>query len=139
MEPRVAAAVREMLRGTVAGGSATEADLGSFEVAGKTGTARRNVRGRYVPNEYTASFVGLFPANRPLYVILVKLDNPTGAYYGGKTAAPVSKAVLEAAVAARYRRAVLEPGGGRPAAALVEDFLGRPVSFDAFAEWLNRA
>jgi hypothetical protein len=34
-------------------------------------------------------------------VILVKLDNPKGAYYGGKTAAPVSKVVLEAAIAAR--------------------------------------
>jgi thimet oligopeptidase len=47
--------------------------------------------------------------------------------------------LLEPAVAGRYRRAVLEPGGGQPAAALVEKFLGRPVSFDAFSEWLNRA
>ncbi|HJU64335.1 MAG TPA: PASTA domain-containing protein, partial [Gemmatimonadaceae bacterium] len=50
---------------------------------------------------YTASFVGLFPAERPQYVILVKIDNPSGKYYGGQTAAPVSKAVLEAAIAAR--------------------------------------
>ena len=39
--------------------------------------------------------------------------------------------------AARYRRAILEPGGGLPAARLVRDFLGREASFDAFAEWLN--
>ena len=47
--------------------------------------------------------------------------------------------LLNPAAAARYRRAVLEPGGGRPAARLVEDFLGRETSFDAFAEWLNAA
>ena len=58
-------------------------------------------RGRYVDGSYTASFAGLFPADDPAFVILVKLDNPKGAYYGGKTAAPVSKVVLEAAIAAR--------------------------------------
>jgi thimet oligopeptidase len=45
--------------------------------------------------------------------------------------------LLNPAVAGRYRRAILEPGGGRPAAALVKEFLGREASFDAFAEWLN--
>jgi thimet oligopeptidase len=39
--------------------------------------------------------------------------------------------------AGRYRRAVLEPGGSRPAAELVQAFLGRPFSFDAFAAWLD--
>ena len=46
--------------------------------------------------------------------------------------------LLNPAAAARYRRAILEPGGGAPAAKLVESFLGRPASFDAFAEWLNK-
>jgi thimet oligopeptidase len=45
--------------------------------------------------------------------------------------------LLAAAPAARYRHAVLEPGGSRPAAELVKSFLGREPSFDAFAEWLN--
>jgi Zn-dependent oligopeptidase len=44
--------------------------------------------------------------------------------------------LLNPATAARYRRAILEPGGGRPAAELVKQFLGREASFDAFAEWL---
>ena len=47
--------------------------------------------------------------------------------------------LLSADTAARYRRAVLDPGGGAPAAQLVRSFLGREVSFDAFAEWLNAA
>jgi thimet oligopeptidase len=45
--------------------------------------------------------------------------------------------LLNPAPAARYRRAILEPGGGSPAAALVKEFLGRETSFDAFAEWLD--
>jgi cell division protein FtsI (penicillin-binding protein 3) len=55
----------------------------------------------YEAGSYTASFVGLFPAEAPQIVILVKLDDPSGAYYGGRTAAPVTKVVLEAAIAAR--------------------------------------
>ena len=47
--------------------------------------------------------------------------------------------VLSRAPAERYRRAVLEPGGSRPAAELVEAFLGRPFTFDAFTEWLDAA
>jgi thimet oligopeptidase len=45
--------------------------------------------------------------------------------------------LLSPASAARYRHAILEPGGGRPAAALVKEFLGREASFDAFAQWLS--
>ncbi|GEJ58484.1 M3 family metallopeptidase [Anaeromyxobacter diazotrophicus] len=41
------------------------------------------------------------------------------------------------APARRYRRSVLEPGGSRPAAELVQAFLGRPFSFEAFEEWLD--
>ena len=45
--------------------------------------------------------------------------------------------LLDPVPARRYRRDILEPGGSRPAAALVQDFLGRPHAFDAFAAWLD--
>ncbi|ABC80173.1 M3 family metallopeptidase [Anaeromyxobacter dehalogenans] len=45
--------------------------------------------------------------------------------------------LLDPAPARRYRKAVLEPGGSKPAAELVKDFLGRPHAFDAFAAWLE--
>jgi thimet oligopeptidase len=52
--------------------------------------------------------------------------------------APFRRAgLLDAAVARRYREAILDPGGSRPAAELVERFLGRPHAFDAFAAWLD--
>ena len=101
MSADVARQLRDILIETVAHGTATGADLPSFAVAGKTGTARRVQYGAgYGRNEYTASFVGLFPGRDPQYVILVKLDNPKGSYFGGATAAPVSRAILQAAIAA---------------------------------------
>ncbi|MEO7714108.1 MAG: penicillin-binding transpeptidase domain-containing protein [Gemmatimonadaceae bacterium] len=101
VSPAVARRVRTMLLGVVEAGTAVRADLGSFALAGKTGTARRTVQGRYAPGQHIPTFVGLFPADNPQFVILVKLDNPRGAYVGGLTAAPVTKAVLEAALASR--------------------------------------
>jgi cell division protein FtsI (penicillin-binding protein 3) len=101
MSEEIAATVRGMLVGAVEEGTGGGAGLGSFSVAGKTGTARVARGGRYAASEYTASFVGFFPADAPQYVVLVKIDRPTGAYYGGQTAAPVTRAVLEAAIAAR--------------------------------------
>lgn len=102
LAPAVARRVREILVGVVEeGGTAKRADLGSFSLAGKTGTARRTVNGRYAPSQHIPTFVGLFPADNPQFVILVKLDNPKGAYMGGLTAAPVTKSVLQAALASR--------------------------------------
>jgi cell division protein FtsI (penicillin-binding protein 3) len=100
MPVAVADTVRAMLSGVVEGGTGMEANLSTFDVAGKTGTAYRTIHGHYVPDAFTASFVGLFPARAPRYVIVVKLDNPHGEHFGGKAAAPVSKVVLQAAIAA---------------------------------------
>jgi len=49
-----------------------------------------------------------------------------------------AQGLFDVATAGRYRDAVLKPGGSRPAADLVKDFLGRPYSFDAYQKWLNR-
>ena len=101
MSAALADSVRDMLRDVVDGGTAEGASLEAFEVAGKSGTARRVEHGKYVKGAYTASFVGLFPADKPQLVILVKLDNPRNGYYGGKLAAPVFRQVALGAVAAR--------------------------------------
>ena len=99
--PEVAREVRSLLVTVVDSGTAMKADLATFQLAGKSGTARRTEGGRYVEGNYTASFVGLFPADKPQYVVLVKLDSPRRAFYGGEVAAPVSAVVLRAAIAAR--------------------------------------
>ncbi len=91
-----------MLESVVDSGTATDAALGTFSLAGKSGTARRTVNGRYGASMYTSTFVGLFPARDPQYVVLAKIDNPGNtSIYGGKVAAPLAKAVIEGALAAR--------------------------------------
>ncbi len=95
----VAQQLTHMLQGVVEEGTGRRAALGTYPLAGKTGTARRTVGGRYLPGHYTASFVGLFPAQDPQLVLVVKLDDPQGEYFGGSTAAPVVRTILEAALA----------------------------------------
>jgi len=99
----VSRTVQQMLLAVVQEGTATKADLATFDVAGKSGTARRTSAGEgYTAGNYTASFVGLFPGYDPQYVVLVKLDSPKGAHYaGGDIAAPVTQIVLRAALSAR--------------------------------------
>ncbi len=95
----VARELREVLVGTVESGTAKDAGVSRFTIAGKTGTARRARNGVYVPNEYVSSFAGIFPADDPQLVVLVKIDRPTRQIFGGKVAAPVLKAIVEGALA----------------------------------------
>ena len=101
--PQVAAKLRDLLRGVVeAGGTAERAALANFQLAAKTGTARRVVGGRYAAGQYTASFAALFPAAEPQLVVVMKIDNPQrGSYFAAQTAAPVTRSMLEQALAAR--------------------------------------
>jgi len=104
VSPEVAAKLRELLRGVVeqAGGTGERAALANFQLAAKTGTARRVVGGRYAAGQYTASFAALFPADEPQLVVVMKIDNPQkGSYFAAQTAAPVTRSMLEQALAAR--------------------------------------
>jgi cell division protein FtsI (penicillin-binding protein 3) len=76
-----------MLRSVVVEGTGAEAAIPGYTVAGKTGTAAKPENGRYVA-KYVASFVGLVPAEKPRFAILVAVDEPHGAIWGGVVAAP---------------------------------------------------
>lgn len=93
--------VRHLLLDVVDEGTALKAALDNFLLAGKTGTPRSTVRGRYVAGRYNPNFVSIFPADNPQYVIVVKLTAPRSSIYAAETAAPVTKAIVEAAVVAR--------------------------------------
>lgn len=99
--PGVARRVTDVLARVVEGGTATGAAMKNLRVAGKTGTSRLTEDGRYRARSYAASFVGYTPAEDPGLLILTRLVDPQGEYYGGLTAAPVSRSTLEAALAAR--------------------------------------
>ena len=98
---QVARTVRSLLTAVVERGTAVDAELATYTLGGKTGTPRRTVNGRYAPRQYNPNFVGLFPAESPQLVIVVKLTNPKGNFYSSKTAAPTTKTILQAALAAR--------------------------------------
>lgn len=102
VDARVARRLGRVLEDVVEEGSGTRARMTTFRVAGKSGTSRAyDPSGGYAPGEYYASFVGFFPADDPQLVVFVKLERPQGgAYYGGSVAAPVTRATLEAALAA---------------------------------------
>lgn len=90
---RTARQMREALVTVVEkGGTATQAAVPGYKVAGKTGTARRVEDGRYQEGHYTVSFVGFMPAEDPAFVCLVVVDDPLTTEvkrYGGTIAAPI--------------------------------------------------
>jgi cell division protein FtsI (penicillin-binding protein 3) len=100
LPPSLARELTQVLVDVVAEGTGTQAQLASFKVAGKSGTSWAH-DGRGYTDEYFASFVSYFPVEDPQLVVFVKLDRPQGAYYGGATAAPVTRATMEAVLAAR--------------------------------------
>lgn len=89
--------LQELLRGVVVNGTAKNLSKLPFSVAGKTGTARisQGASG-YNRKNYTASFVGYFPAEEPKYSCIVIISNPRGGkYYGSSVSGPVFKEVAE--------------------------------------------
>ncbi|MBV8198040.1 MAG: penicillin-binding protein 2, partial [Candidatus Eremiobacteraeota bacterium] len=84
-----ASVLRRFLRAVVVRGTGNPtAQVAGYTTAGKTGTAQVVENGRYAAGEYVASFVGYVPAERPKFVILVKVERPRGAIYGSEVAAP---------------------------------------------------
>ena len=79
-----------MERVTQQGGTATNADIDDYRVAGKTGTARVLENGRYNDERHVAWFAGLAPVSDPRIVMVVLVNEPnTDRASGGKVAAPV--------------------------------------------------
>ena len=92
--------VRDMLELVVqVGGTAPQAQVMGYRVAGKTGTAHKPGVGGYDANRYIASFVGMAPASNPRLIAAVMIDEPSGSqYYGGTVAGPVFSAVMAGAL-----------------------------------------
>jgi len=80
--------MRQLLRLVVSNGTAKKADVAGYYIGGKTGTAQKNLHGRYVADKRMAVFIGVFPINNPKYVVMVMVDepNPNKSSYGYATA-----------------------------------------------------
>jgi cell division protein FtsI (penicillin-binding protein 3) len=91
--------IREMLRDAVENGTGKNGGISGYSIGGKTGTAQISGRGGYLKHEYMSSFMGIFPAENPRYIMLIMFEKPTAKRYwkkfGAWVAAPVFKNTLE--------------------------------------------
>lgn len=93
-------------------GTAVKAEIPGYRVAGKTGTAYVYSKGRQ--SGYTASFIGMAPAEDPQFIVSVMLQQPKHGYYGGVAAAPVFKRVMSFALDTAGVRPSSEPATPYP-------------------------
>jgi cell division protein FtsI (penicillin-binding protein 3) len=113
---QTAAQLTAAFEGVVERGTAREVRANGIRIAGKTGTSRKVIAGKYSSQHHTSSFVGFLPVEDPQVVLLVMMDNPRArGHYGGTTSGPVFRAIAE--------RIVNTTGGIVPAprAVLVSD------------------
>ena len=100
-KPETARSVRAMLERVISKqGTAYQARVEGYRVAGKTGTVKKaSASGGYTRDKYLSVFVGMAPASNPRFVIAVVVDEPsTGQYYGGLVAAPAFSRVMDGAL-----------------------------------------
>lgn len=83
-------------------GTAPEAAIPGYRVAGKTGTAQRVDETCGCYRGYTASFIGFAPADKPRYVINVTIQAPQGIHWGGTLGGPVFKKVMSFVLQSRH-------------------------------------
>jgi cell division protein FtsI (penicillin-binding protein 3) len=96
---RTAERVSRMLEGVLGpGGTAQEAQVEGYRLAGKTGTAEKAEDGGYSKTDFVASFIGYAPARKPRLLVAVMVDEPRGEIYGGVVAAPAFERIIEFAL-----------------------------------------
>jgi cell division protein FtsI (penicillin-binding protein 3) len=95
VSPETAFAVSSAFEGVILRGTAKGANLEGYRAAGKTGTAQKIVNGQYSSEKYLSSFIGYAPLPTPRITILVQIDEPKGAIYGGTVAAPVFRQLAQ--------------------------------------------
>jgi cell division protein FtsI (penicillin-binding protein 3) len=96
ISPSTVKTLTAMLERVVEIGTGKNAQINGIRVAGKTGTAKKNINGHYQTDKYIASFAGFFPAEDPQIVCLVMIDEPAGSeIYGSAVSAPIFQAIAE--------------------------------------------
>ncbi|MES2524932.1 MAG: penicillin-binding transpeptidase domain-containing protein [Gemmatimonadota bacterium] len=101
LTPEATTTMRAMLESVVDSGTATAAELATYDVAGKSGTAKRVVGRVYESEKYNSTFAGMFPAQQPQYVFVARLIDPLGKIYGGVVSGEMVNGILQAALATR--------------------------------------
>jgi len=96
LDPDIAKTLRGYLEQVISKGGGAKAFIDGYHIAGKTGTAQKiSGKGTYAPGKYIASFVGMAPADNPMYTVMISIDEPDPSnYYAGQIAAPIAKQVF---------------------------------------------
>jgi cell division protein FtsI (penicillin-binding protein 3) len=100
LSARSAGQVSRMLEGVLGPfGTAPEAKVPGYRLAGKTGTAEKpDGQGGYSKTRFVASFIGYAPARKPRLLVAVMVDEPHGEISGGRVAAPAFEKMMEFAL-----------------------------------------
>ncbi len=100
LSKRTAGRVSSMLEGVLGpGGTAQEAKVKGYRLAGKTGTAEKaDPRGGYSKDKFVASFIGYAPVGDPRLLVAVMVDEPKGDIFGGTVAAPAFEQIMDFAL-----------------------------------------
>ena len=84
--------MKDVLEAVVSEGTGKNAKIEGYRIGGKTATSQKLPRSAH---KYISSFLGFAPADNPIIMGLVLINEPTGIYYGGTIAAPVLKEIFE--------------------------------------------
>jgi cell division protein FtsI (penicillin-binding protein 3) len=95
-KPQTIEQLQSLLEGVVERGTARKLRTDQYRFAAKTGTSQQGYGQRNQRKKYQASFAGYFPAENPMYSIIVVIKDPTnGAYYGGEVAGPIFREIAD--------------------------------------------
>ncbi|WP_317310206.1 stage V sporulation protein D [Clostridium thermobutyricum] len=87
--------LRKHMERVVLYGSAKNAAVEGYTIAGKTGTAQKVIDGKYAPQKYISSFIGMAPVDNPKVTVMITIDEPSnGQYYAGVVTSPVAKGLF---------------------------------------------
>ncbi len=95
MHEKTAQRLKLILQGVIDNGTGRAVKMKDVSAGGKTGTAQKVVGGTYSHSKFVASFIGFAPVEDPKFAIIVTIDEPHPAYYGGVVAGPVFKEIVE--------------------------------------------
>ena len=107
LSPEIAKEIAQAIKfSTKPGGTAKRADIWGYTEGGKTGTGDKAIHGAYDPHFVCSSFVGIAPADHPVFVLIISIDEPEYGYeagvgrkhLGGACAAPVFREIGQRAL-----------------------------------------
>ena len=101
--PKVSLLIRSILEKSINYNTSKNSKLNNYYVAGKSGTARKLIQGKYSKSKYLSSFIGFAGINKPKIIISIFISEPKKkSYYGNTVAAPVFSKILNKIISNKY-------------------------------------